>query len=1166
MRKAADKTFDLVKTPLQKGVTLLEASAGTGKTYSLAGLILRLVAEEFIPIREILAVTYTIAATAELKERVRERLHQAATQLRSGKFEDALVTRLATGKERDKSLRAIEVALTGFDEAQVFTIHSFCQRVLHDYAFESGAGFDSTLVPDTTSLFQQIAEDFWRLKLSAVPELVGAVCLGREKLLNEWLNLLLRTRNHPDLVFIPSDDQKSFEELTANLEKALADIKAEWASSEAEVTDTLRNSRNLSRNKEGFNPDRVAKTVANVQAACGDFESANPLCFQSLQELTTENIQKATRPNYAVPKHRFFDLCTDFARAVEALLLHLTHGFHRYAEEQIVLRKDHANIVSFDDLILNLRNGLRDPNSGSRLAQAVGASYQAVLVDEFQDTDPAQYEIFRRVFGAGDHHLYYIGDPKQAIYGFRGADVFTYIAAIADANRRFKLGTNYRSEARLVDAINLLCTQVEQPFVLRKIGYRQIEATGDPDFPLLTRLPQGARAPLSFRLVPSTRANGSAMNKAEATEAVCQRVAADMNRFVQSKAQLGQRPAAFGDMAVLVRTHRQAEQIHESLRRHGIRSIVQSDRSVFASAEAAELERFLKGVLEPARETLFKGALTSSLVGLTGDDLVKLDTDEQERQRWIDKFFEWRDHWSSECFIASFRQIVVGEEVRARVIQVPAGERVLTNFLHLAELLHIAETAQRLRPDGLVSWLGKQRKLSWVAQDESQLRLESDTDAVQIVTIHKAKGLEYPIVFCPFLWTPADSDWWDELQFHDRHNGDRLTFSLRGKEAGNAEQRAWATEEAKSEEARMLYVAITRAKNRCTIHLPEYQQVQNSSLALLFEESQRPNLQQLVKQLAKQLPQSIAVSVSKAAPDKTETAISHPKSLSARKFQGSIDRTAMIASFTGLNTDRIQVEEQEPETTDASEVTAEEETTTGATIFDFARGARAGVFFHAVLERLDFAAPDIETTVDEQLVWHGFAGNKCRDAIVATLKGVLERELEPKLTLRQITQKQRLSELEFFFRLRRLDPKRLAAVFSQCEGLEEPFRTNLERLRFDPVEGFLHGFIDLFFESNGCYYLIDWKSNWLGNRAKDYDQHGMKRAMAEANYLLQSHLYVLAADLLLSRRITNYSYERDFGGVFYVFLRGIVPGNIDFGVFRHRPSANSISALRQLAA
>ena len=197
-----------------------------------------------------------------------------------------------------------------------------------------------------------------------MPELVGAVCLGREKLLSEWLDLLLRTRNHPNLVFIPSDDQKSFEELAANLEKALADIKTEWASSEAEVTDTLRNSRNLSRNKEGFNPDRVAKTVANVQAACGDFESANPLCFQSLQELTTENIQKATRPNYAVPKHRFFDLCTDFARAVEVLLLHLTHGFHQYAEEQIVLRKDHANIVSFDDLILNLRNGLRDPNSG----------------------------------------------------------------------------------------------------------------------------------------------------------------------------------------------------------------------------------------------------------------------------------------------------------------------------------------------------------------------------------------------------------------------------------------------------------------------------------------------------------------------------------------------------------------------------------------------------------------------------------------------------------------------------------------------------------------------------------------------------------------------------------------------------------------------------------
>jgi exodeoxyribonuclease V beta subunit len=744
--------FDLAASPLEAGVTLIEASAGTGKTYSLAGLILRLVTEELIPIKEILAVTFTIAATAELKERVRARLYDAFRQLKDEMPKDALTAQIAARTRLNESQRAIELALHSFDDAQVFTIHSFCQRVLQDYAFESGITFDGELVPDPSPLFREVAADFWRLKLSSVSNLVGAICISRNTSPSEWVQLLDRIRNHSDVAFIPPEHSKPLERLVSGLEDALGKVREEWQESGLEIERILRHDRALCRTRAAFHRDRVTELLRTIEQACGEVDCSEPAWLDATKELSTETIKARTRDNCAPPEHRFFQLCSKLQATVETVLLRLTYDFIEYQKREIPLRKTRTNTLSFDDLILKLREALQNGKQGKQLAKALRNSYRAVLVDEFQDTDPAQYAIFKHVFGAGAHHLYYIGDPKQAIYGFRGADVFTYLTATSDATRRLTLQTNWRAEDHLVRAVNTLFRQSEHPFILQKIAYHEITAAPEADFAHLAGLPKSARAPLSFRLVASTRPNASAMNKAEATAAVCEAVAADIHRLGSSRALLDHRTITFGDMAVLVRTHKEAEQVQDALRQQGIRSIVQSDVSVFASIEAAELHRFLHGVLEPARETLFKGALISSLVGLTGHDLVELDTDDTTRQAWLDKFFEWRNRWSTECFIAAFRQVVVDENVRARLVNLPAGERRLTNFLHLAELLHIAETTQRLRPDALLSWLGKQCQVDRVAQEQFQLRLESDTDAVQVITVHKAKGLEYPVVFFPFVW------------------------------------------------------------------------------------------------------------------------------------------------------------------------------------------------------------------------------------------------------------------------------------------------------------------------------------------------------------------------------------------------------------------------------
>ncbi len=1157
--------FDRETATLEPGVTLIEASAGTGKTFSLAELFLRLVLEQHIPISQILAVTYTVAATEELRDRVRRRLHEAAIGLHNGKSGDETVRRFLSRGDCKRGIEELDLTLQSFDEAQIFTIHGFCQRVLHDHAFESGTSFDSKLLTDPTPLFEEAAKDFWRLTTHAAPSIIPALMVAWEQSPTAWVKLLDRIRNHPDVALIPPPADRSLPQLTTALEEAFAALRAEWRTNNSEIKSILRTNGSLSRAQSAFSPARVEELLNHLAESCNDFERVNPVCLKALEQVTAEAIAAGTKRTGSAPLHRFFDQCSAFSRLVEALFLHLTYAFLQYAGIELPKRKARTGVVTFDDLILRLRGALK-ATGGDKLAAAIGAKYQAALIDEFQDTDPAQYQIFQRIFGTGKHSLFYIGDPKQAIYGFRGADVFTYLEAASKANRIFTLATNRRSEKKLVAAVNRLFQQVEHPFILPRITYHQVNSGKNDNLIPLTGLSGEAAAPLQFRFLESIRNDGTPMNQAEATGAICRAVNEDMVRLKASNARLGGEKIRFDQMAVLVRRNAQADQMQEVLRAHGIPSIVQSERSVFGSGQARELQQLLQGILEPRRERLFKAALTTSLIGFNGNQLADLDQDETARQRWLDRFAEWQTKWMDDCFIAMFRQVLVQQDARSRVIQLPAGERRLTNFLHLAELLHSAETTGRLQPDGVCAWLHRERNKERIAQDEFQLRLESDDDAVQIVTIHKCKGLEYPIVYCPFLWLPAEPSKRNELQFHDRNNQDRLTISLVGKAEASAQQQAWQTEEITSEELRMLYVAVTRAKNRCTIHLGHIKKIEESPLAYLF--GRKAELREPIAAFAANSDGSAASAIVQGAPQ--ESAISAPAltpTFAARRFAGNIDHTVMAASFSGLNAGRIELQELEPEVADEPEVVLPEQETTGDTIFDFARGARAGDFFHAVLEELDFQnGSNIESAVDRQLSYHGLARTPCRAAILAKLQELCEVELQPGMSLKAVPRSDRVAEMEFACRLNRTDPKRLREILERCPGLPSQFTANLGRLRFNPVEGYLRGFIDLFFQFNRRYYIVDWKSNWLGNQAADYDEEGMRNSMVEHNYFLQAHLYLLAADLFLQNRVKNYDYARDFGGVFYIYLRGVDPKSPRLGVYEQKPVEQAILALRELAA
>ena len=1149
--------FESAATPLRKGTTLIEASAGTGKTFTIAGLILRLVLEEGMGIGEILAVTYTVAATEELRDRVRKRLRGALDDLRRGKSEDETVRKCLDEGKAEAGIHALNMAVQNFDEAQIFTIHGFCQRVLRENAFESGALFDMELLADSSPILDEVARDFWRQKFYEAPTLLSRLALARGESHGKWAGLLNRLRNHPRIRILPEPGERDCAALAGELERKFGGIIAEWGRSRAEVIEILENDKSLSRAKDFYHPVAVEEMAGALDQMARDFESTSPDALNAIEQLKTSRISEKPLRGKAPPKHAFFELCEEFSVLAHHYFNELMHEFLAFARTEMPLRKGRLNVVTYDDLLTRL-HGTLTGGSGADFAAMLAGEYRAALIDEFQDTDPMQYEIFHRIFADGEHHLYFIGDPKQAIYGFRGADVFTYIRAAKAASEKFTLVTNWRSEKRLLGAMNLLFEK--HPSLGKDIDYRVVNAPEKPraGFEEITT---GEVARLRFRFLRNDDPGAKGMSQANAEHDISRAVVADIARLKAGGARLGARELKYGDMAVLVRTNAQATAMQELLRTRGIKSVLKTDKSVFKSDEARETLMLLEGLLEPGHGHFLNTALVTSLFGVQPVELVGLEEDEPERQKKLEQFLKYRDLWRESCFMAMFGSLLLEQKVRERLVQMAGGERKLTNFLHLSELLHREETARQLTPDALRLWLRKQI-LGDEIVEEHQLRLESDEDGVLIATIHKCKGLEYPVVFCPFFFKPADNQARREVLFHDPDADLMLTLDLRETAEAEAHEML-ASEERVGEALRMLYVALTRAQNLCHVYLGDISKFEESTLArILGDVPPMPALQGL----AEKSQGAIDVTVIEPEADAAVKAVAQQQGdgeeLQARHFDRVLPQTRMIASFSSLISDSSAMEADR----DAGETVVaavETEIATDA-LPDFERGVRAGLFWHDVLEHLDFQKPgEIDGLVAETLVSHGMNAAH-GDAICARVRQLLKAELQPGLSLERISAKEKLSEVEFSYPVPSLTPDRIRAIFAKHGGDPNAadYLQSLGRLKFQPVEGFMRGFIDLLFQFEGRYYLVDWKSNWLGKRAEDYAPAALRSTMLSSFYFLQYHLYTVAADLFLSRRGAGYDYEKHFGGVFYVFLRRVDAAKVGQGVYFDRPEGKLIGDLR----
>jgi exodeoxyribonuclease V beta subunit len=1078
--------------PLPEGLTLLEASAGTGKTFTIAALTARYVAERAMPIDRLLVITFTRMATGELRERVRERLVSAFDGLVDllagvGAHDDDQIVRLladAPRPEQEARRDRLARAIADFDAATIETTHGFCLQVLYGLGTAGDVDREVTLVEDVRDLLDEVVDDLYLRKFARRPNELG---FSRA----DALEIARQVMNHPDAAVVPA--------------------------------------------------------------------------------LSDADDPPSTRRR--------------FARAVH---------------EEMERRKRARKILTYDDVLIRLRDTLRDPARGPLACARLRDRYDVVLVDEFQDTDPVQWEIMHGAFGGAGTTLVLIGDPKQAIYAFRGADVQTYLKAKGAVQSEWTLDENWRSDAGLLAAYDALFAGAE--LGQAGISYRNVHAAAANIAPRLVGAP--VSAPLRVRIVHGddrlvARTNQGHLKAQDARELIARDLAAETVDLLKTKPEIevisrrrdgtevARRELHPGDVAVLVRSNKHAVTVRDALHAAGVPAVIGGAGSVFESEASREWLRLLSALERPtARDRASLAALTQ-FIGWSAEEVVSAGEGQWENLHW--SLHEWARCLRDQGVASLYESISTQRSLPARVLARPDGERFMTDLRHLTQLLHEAGVTEGVGPTAMANWLS--RRMAEVDRDteneERTRRLESDANAVQVITIHRSKGLEFPIVLCPYAW----DGYIHKIQvpvFHDPANAGERTIDVGCPGPDLMAHRKMEEVERQGEALRLLYVALTRAKHQTVIWWAGSRDTKNSALSRLVfgrgpegevvPHGKKTEPDAVVEKAFSALGSEVSVErVGPPATDRWRRDDDGTVELSAAVFDRTLDVDWRRVSYSGITralhgVSAVGSEPEEPLTTD-EEVAVPSWRPAGADPDEVERrsgalglagmpgGALIGTIVHSALERIEFDAPVLSTAVADALdevAWRTLdLGN--REAVVTGLCAAIESPLGPQvddIRLRDVARRDRLDELGFEIPLVGGEVPRgelhladLADVVEAHLPPGDPLHAYAGRLR-DPaldgvLRGYLNGSLDLVFRlPDGRFVLADYKTNRLAAPDETlstwhYRPEALDAEMAEAHYPLQALLYSVALHRYLRWRIPGYEAADHLGGILYLFLRGM---------------------------
>lgn len=1215
--------LDPLTLPLT-GSHLIEASAGTGKTYTIALLYLRLILghrDQYafsggaLTPPQILVVTFTEAATKELRDRIRARLSEAAHHFRDQVTGDAdpVLEQICSeyaASEWPACAHALEIAAEWMDEAAVSTIHAWCNRMLREHAFDSLSLFNQNLVTNQGDLLKEVVQDYWRefyYPLSTEHYVMASKHWASPQELLKIVNNLIGFVDQ-----LPEVGELSTYIHQFNTEKQaqLAIMKQGWDVWPDELQALFEQARLSKQCKANLIQERWYSTwLHSLKAWASSASDHLELNASAWHRLTPEGIREAWIGE--PPDHPAF---TAFAalKAAQDALPDLTPGLLSHAAKWVSLRfqqiQGRRSELGFDDLIARLDEALHGPNA-ERLAKLVRSQFPVALIDEFQDTDPMQFRIFDRIYQTAqqrrDCALVLIGDPKQAIYAFRGADIYTYLTArSAVGTHLYTLGTNYRSTQAMVSASNQLFSLAESlpsskgTFLFRTpeqnpVPFQAVQAHGRKK----TFEVEG-QPPKALQLVYCPTSTKAYSKEAYQVE-IAQLCAAQIVHWLQ----LGQAgKAGFrlpsgdlialtpADITVLVNDRHEASQVRSALQRLGVRSVYLSDRdSVFDSPAAAEILSWLEACAHPENTRLIRSALASPSLHLSYQALDALNTNEQLLEERILQFKHYHSVWQQSGVLPMLRRLMNDFECCAYLLEQRhdaehGSERTLTDLLHIAELLQQASV--HLEGErALIRYLTEQCASPDGSNEEQRLRLESDAHLLKVITIHKSKGLEFPLVFAPYLSlckpVKIDNKSYRLVKWHNDAGELQVSMQL------DEEIRARAETDRLGEDIRKTYVAMTRAQYFTWVALGDVSKCHPNALDHLVGAQINDNnasYADAMTRLASNAP-DIDVYTHDPATDQTSSMAPYrsneaiPDVTGARVPQRRIDEQWWISSYSSLRyaeskPDAMSAGNDTPQLDNLLEMASEAASSpsmapgTSSAFHRFPKGAEAGTFLHSLLEwaahvGFSSAASDesgLQAAIERYspvLHWLNW-----RDTLQHWIHAIL---LTPLPCSTQGTSKVRLcdlqvyqAEMEFWFEVNSVDLSELDRLVMQYSLPHRP-RAAIESRQ---INGMLKGFIDLVFEHDGRYYVADYKSNWLGADEQAYSEYALSDAILAHRYELQYVIYLFALHRHLKARLKDYDYDRHIGGAVYLFLRGVASGS--HGVHFERPPLALMHAMDAL--
>ena len=1230
--------LDSATIPLT-GRHLIEASAGTGKTYNITRIYLRLLLERELKVEEILLMTFTKDATQELRGRIdafiREALSNWQVLCETDSYFQAISARVST----DKIEFLLKRALLFLDEAAIFTIHGFCQRALTQHAFASGLPFNATMSTNSNELVLEATQDWYRQLAKQSTENFALVAQFWSTP-SSFVSSFARAISHRSELSVV-DVQSiviNFTELAKQARTAITE--------HASLLD-----EGLVTHKKADEQEKRAAELVKLTAwltQISEYQDEGVLLTAIEQPMPDYLLNGNRHPKaFKVQLAQVLTCAKEIKGQVKDLAKNINkakaYQLVRTAiyqiRKQVKQTKEQLNCLDFDDLINTLADCLQNPSQHSSpdqesntLAKTLLAQYPVALVDEFQDTDPLQFAILQGIYyqsippknnqqntlsqsETNAIALYLIGDPKQAIYGFRGGDIFAYLNARSDCDYHWLMDTNWRSSPNMVEAYNqvFLLGKEQQGKELDKandnnhsvFGYgipyqavlagKEINSIFDQqtndDGALHNTLHSTLHSALQFIHFTGEDKGEKVKQSDRPLMAIwCANEIVDLlnknstNKKIQPQ-----------DIAILVRDGREASDIKEALLQANLASVYLSDRAnLFHSEQAKQLIQLLKGILAPEDERLYLSALACGLLGFNATALYKLQQDESAYQALKFSIFDYREQWQRQGFITMAVNLMHQHFDFSPVTIQGNKARSLTNLLHLFEILQSA-SQKFLQPQELLYWFEQQcneDNSGAVSELEAEQRLESDGNLIRIVTQHGAKGLEYPVVFIPFATRHKDPLKFGNksvtyLEYHNEQG--KLCLSL----DGDDQAKIAMANEAYAESIRLLYVAITRAENRCYILTTAFDKYALSPLGKTLQWQSTQDITQSLQQLVAKSPE--AISLQQVSFDEIiaganllhQSGVQMPV-LQVSKFVGEIERDWWLSSFSALsrNLRHGGVSSPDRDSVDILDSSLENYTsienyTSNKALlrFQLTKGAHSGNLLHDILEHSNFKnSSDDDNNLLESIKWPlvkygelttGFN----EDDLVTWLDEVVNTPLissnsnsdADSFCLSDITMQKTLRESEFYFPMEQASVAHLEVLLTDHRNTDREAQPHgkVRLPSYKSLKGMMHGFIDLVFEQQGKFYVCDYKSSHLGDDFSDYNHETLRNNIEKNYYDLQYLIYSLALHRYLKHNLADYNVQEHFGGIYYLYLRGMTDDerHKGAGVYYRQITSNELTAL-----